>query len=154
MSILFLNCLFNVTNLILILLSFPEHPSSAVRCCTLFRGSLASVYSPSVIISPLQASPHMAAQSQCTRGTRCAWVYESLGKVWQSLHFSSGSHVQWTGLKFQFSHDSVTHNTRIVCYHCCYTMFYSRYDRLNWQWKKYQLELECSQKRYCFVYSF
>lgn len=95
-----MNHLFNVTDLFLYLLSFPEHPSSAVRCCALFRGSLASVHSPSVFISPLQASPHMAAQSYCARRTRCPWVYESLGKVWQPLQLSSGSWAQWTGLNF------------------------------------------------------
>ena len=69
--------------LLLYLLSFPEHSSPAVRCCTLFGGTLASVHSSTIIISPLQTSPHMAAQSQFARGTRCAWMYESLGKVCQ-----------------------------------------------------------------------
>lgn len=80
------NLLIIVSVLILYLLSFPEHPSTAVRCCTIFRGSLASIHSSAIIISPLQTSPHMATQSQCARRTWCAWMYESLGKVWSHPH--------------------------------------------------------------------
>lgn len=63
---------------------FPEYTSSTVGCCSLFRGSLALVYSSSVTIGALQASPHLAAQSHRARRTRCARVYESLGKVFHS----------------------------------------------------------------------
>lgn len=80
MIILFLN----IYIYLLFLMLFSEYTASAVGCCTLFRGSLAAVYSSSVIISALQTSPHMAAQSQRARRTRCAWVYESLGKVFRS----------------------------------------------------------------------
>lgn len=83
MIILFLNIYIHLLFLTLSLL-FSEYTSSAVGCCTLFRGSLAALYSSSVIISALQTSPHMAAQSQRARRTRCAWVYESLGKVFRS----------------------------------------------------------------------
>lgn len=138
-----MNHLFNVTDLFLYLLSFPEHPSSAVRCCALFRGSLASVHSPSVFISPLQASPHMAAQSYCARRTRCPWVYESLGKVWQPLQLSSGSWAQWTGLNFllmlsperPWAHTAVPFLTDDGGKKCSQKMLYFPFTQYMLEWK-------------------
>lgn len=70
MIILFLNIYIYL--FLTLSLLFSEYTASAAGCCTLFRGSLAAVYSSSVIISALQTSPHMAAQSQRARRTRCA----------------------------------------------------------------------------------
>lgn len=80
MTLLFLNCYIYLY----LPFVFPEYTSSTVGCCSLFRGSLALVHSSSVTVGALQASPHLAAQSHLARRTRCAWVYESLGKVFHS----------------------------------------------------------------------